>query len=732
MAQEPLTYPNLLAQPPQSKDPAPAIAISATFTAEALETTLAFWLRELKLDYQIRFASYNQVFQQLLDPSGLLAGNRNGFNVILVRFEDWVRFRGQISIAELEEHVQRFMSAARSTASVAPMLVCVCPASQKFLNDRDRAGFVSRAEELLQRTFDGSGTVHLVTAAELQRLYPVAEYDDPHADKLGHVPYTPEFFAALGTLIARKLHAALASRYKVIALDCDETLWEGVCGEDGPQGVRLDDFRRALQRFMLAQREAGMLLSLCSRNNPEDVYETFRAHPEMPLGLEHFVGSRLNWEPKSANLRELAEELSLALDSFILVDNSATECAEVQADSPEVLALALPSNASEFMSFLDHVWAFDRWKTSAEDRGRAQMYAQEAERARAGRQAANLEEFLASLNVRVNIAPMTEDQLPRVSQLTLRTNQLNFTSVRRRENEIRGLLDSHGYECLTVTVDDRFGSYGLTGVMLFRVSGVTLAVDTFLLSCRALGRGVEHRMLARLGEIATERGLAEVEIPFSPTPRNRPAEALLKSVGAAYEQSTSTGSKFLFPAETLARVSYRTAKPTVGVTPGRGLGATAAAPPSQPDYATIARNLRSPVQILEAVRASSQRRSAGTPADVPKSPLEKQLAQMWATLLGLPSVGIHQNFFDLGGHSLLAVQLLSLVRQTFDLDLSLKVVYSGDFTVAELAKAIELREIERAGSGSYAEILKELESLSDEEVRALLAREQNGGAGNKP
>lgn len=712
----------------------PAIAISATFTAEALEPTLAFWLRELKLDFQIRFAAYNQVFQQLLDPRGLLTGNRNGLNVVLVRFEDWARFRDQVSIAELEDHVQHFISAVRSAASAAPspMLICVCPASPEFLKDSGRARFASQSEELLQKAFEGLGSVHLVTAALLQHLYPVREYYDPHADELGHVPYTPEFFAALGTMIARKLHAALAGRYKVIALDCDETLWAGVCGEDGPQGVWLDDAHQALQQFMLAQREAGMLLCLCSKNNPEDVYETFRAHPEMVLKMEDFAASRLNWEPKSANLRELAEELNLALDSFILIDNSAAECAEVQADSPDVLAIALPSDAGGYASFLSHLWALDRWSTTSEDRGRAKMYAQEAERARAGRQAANLEEFLASLNLRVDIAPMTEDQLPRVAQLTVRTSQMNFTSVRRSESEIQNLLRSQGYECLTATVEDRFGSYGLTGVMLFRANGGVLAVDTFLLSCRALGRGVEHRMLARLGEIAKERRLAEVEIPFSPSPRNRPAGALLKSLGAAYEQHTGTGSTFLFPAEFLARVSYSTAKPAAGEIQERRPRPAPAVAPSPRDYASMARNLRTPAQILKALRAASLRRSAETPMDAPRSPLEQQLAQMWANLLGLPSVGIHQNFFDLGGHSLLAVQLLSLVRQTFDLDLSLKVIYSGDFTVAELAKAIELRQIEQAGAGRYAEILKELESLSDEEVRALLAQEQDGGSGSKP
>jgi FkbH-like protein len=722
---------NPLAHHQQPKEPAATVAISATFTAEALEPTLAFWLREMKFDCQIRFASYNQVFQQLLDPTGLLVGNRNGLNVVLLRFEDWARFRDRISVADLDEHVDRFISALRSAAGAGtvPILVCICPPSPQFASDRSHAQFTARSEMSLQQALEDLSTVHLVTTATLERLYPVPDYYDPHADELGHVPYTLEFFAALGTVIARGFHAARTSRYKVVALDCDDTLWQGVCGEDGPEGIRLDENHEVLQKFMLEQRDSGMLLCLCSKNNPEDVHETFRAHPELPLALRHFAASRLNWEPKSANLRALADELKLGVDSFILVDNSGTECAEVQAGCPEVLAITLPSDPREFASFLAHFWAFDRWTTTAEDRTRARMYADETERARAERQSANLAEFLASLNLRVRIASMTPDQLSRVAQLTVRTNQMNFTSIRRSESDIRHVLDSEGYECFTVEVDDRFGSYGLTGVMLIQPDGRTLAVDTFLLSCRALGRGVEHRMLARLGQLALECGSAEVVIPFSPTSRNRPAEALLRSFGPAFEQRTDRGSTFTFPAEFLASVSY------TGASPARGLQhevrPASFKTPAALDYAGIARNLRAPAQILKAVHASSSRPALAT-ADAPNSPLEQQLAQMWASLLGLPGVGIHQNFFDLGGHSLLAVQLLSLVRQTFDLDLSLKVVYSGDFTVAELAKAIELRQIEDAGAGRYADILRELESLSDEEVRALLAQEQNGGSSGKP
>jgi len=710
----------------------PALAISATFTSEALEPTLAFWLAELKLDFQVRFAPYNQVFQQLLDSASLLSSNRNGMNVVLVRFEDWARFRNAVSIAELEGEVRNLESALRSAASAAqsPVLVCVCPASRDFLADTECARFVERSEESLRAALRDLSAVHLVTAGELARLYPVSEYDDPHADELGHVPYTPEFFAALGTVIARKLYAARTSRHKVIALDCDETLWSGVCGEDGPQEVRIEAGHRALQEFMLAQRDAGMLLCLCSKNNPEDVYETFRVHPEMPLRLKHFAATRLNWEPKSANLTSLADELGLAIDSFILVDDSAAECAEAQAGCPEVVTLPLPADALQFAGFLNHVWAFDRWGVTEADRQRAASYAQEAERAKAQRQSANLAEFLASLNLEVRFTPMSPGQRPRVAQLTQRTNQMNFTSIRRREGEIQNLVDGGSLECLTVDVSDRFGSYGLTGAILFRADHHALAVDSFLLSCRALGRGVEHRMLARLGEMAQERGLAEVRVPFVPSQRNRPAEALLSGIGAQFEERNSTGSVFRFPAGYLAGVRY-TGERAGGASEGRRGAAARVASARPVDYARIARDLREPGQVLEAVRRRARRRPVPGSSDAPRTDLEKQLAQMWAHLLGLPAVGIHDNFFDLGGHSLLAVQLLSRVRQTFDVELSLKVVYSSDFTVAELAKAIELREIEDAGSSQYAAILKELEGLSEDEVRALLAEEQDGAGGKR-
>jgi len=670
------------------------IAISATFTAEAIQPGLAFWAGELGLEYEIRFAGYNQLFQQLLDAGELFARNRGGFNVALVRFEDWQR-------AGAEEESRRLVDAVRAAAAAfpAPLILAICPSTPKHADAFEAAG------RILREGVADLASVHLIEPADLQSLYPVSEVHDPHGDELGHLPYTPVFFVALATAIARKIHAIATPPFKVIALDCDDTLWSGICGEDGPQGVTLDEPRRELQQFMAQRRREGMLLALASKNNEEDVVETFAAHPEFPLQLSDFTARRINWDAKGPNLASLALELEVGLDTFLLVDDNPKECNETQAGAPEVLALPLPVRASDIPEFLRHVWALDRERITEEDRQRAEMYAQHAERNRAERAAGSLENFLASLNLEISIDAMQPAQIARVAQLTQRTNQMNMTLVRRTEAEIRG-LDA---ECLTVSVKDRFGSYGLTGVAIFREGTGILQVDTFLLSCRVLGRGVEHRMVARLGEFALERGLSHVEIPFVAGQRNRPAAIFLESIGRR------------IPAADAAAIRYQPSQPR----PAAPVSPKKPALRKRIDYLRIATELRDPAAILQRIGASPRRIAPlRTASDPPRTPLERELAELWSSLLNLPAVGIHENFFELGGHSLLAVQLLSRVRQIYSVDLSLEVVYSGDFTVAELAKAVELKEIEQSGA-DYQDLLKEIEGLSDEEVRALLAEEQD-------
>jgi len=220
----------------------------------------------------------------------------------------------------------------------------------------------------------------------------------------------------------------------------------------------LDAPRKALQDFMRAQHAAGRLLAVCSKNSEEDVREVFAQRLDMPLRHEHFAAWRVNWTPKSENIKSIAQELNLGLDSFIFVDDNPVECAEVEANCPGVLTLQLPENPAEIPQFLKHCWAFDVLKVTAEDARRGEMYRESRQREELRSKAGSLADFIAGLNLKIQIAPMVSEQLARVSQLTQRTNQFNVTTIRRTEAEMQQLA-THA-TVLTVTVSARFGDYG--------------------------------------------------------------------------------------------------------------------------------------------------------------------------------------------------------------------------------------------------------------------------------
>ena len=521
------------------------IVVAATFTAEPVEESLRFWMNELDVPCEVQFAPFSQVFQQLLDPQSQLSRNPSGMNVILVRLEDWMGERAQTFEAlrrGIERNTDELLSSLRAAArrSSVPYLLCVCPAWRKTLADPASAELFVATEQRIIETLRADNTIYVVTSSDLAALYPVADYEDPHAYELGSVPYSRDLFMALGTVIARRFYRIHTPPHKVIVLDCDNTLWRGVCGEDGPAGVVVDAACRALQKFVLAQREAGMLIALCSKNNEEDVWSVFEHNPSMILRRNHIAAARINWQTKSENLQSLASELRLGLESLIFLDDSPMECAEVETGCPEVLVLQLPVEDDELTVFLSHIWAFDHLKLTDEDRQRSDFYAQNAGREQLKKESVSLDDFLATLELQVDIRPMEKSDLLRVSQLTQRTNQFNFTTLRRMEAEIERLCAS-GAECAVVRVRDRFGDYGLVGAMIFATRDRMLDLDCLLLSCRALGRRVEHRMLAHLGQIARQRALERLRIRFVPTAKNQPAREFLASIGATLQVKDETG-----------------------------------------------------------------------------------------------------------------------------------------------------------------------------------------------
>jgi FkbH-like protein len=677
------------------------LVVVSTFTAEPIHDALGCWMNELGVSSSIEFAPYNQIFQQLLDPGSALARNRKGANVILVRIEDWCRSHGgPADHGKLDDHLQRYaidlidaLRTALTRASV-PLIVGFCPASRRTWADPAARAAFRRVEEEIRAALSGTTGLCLIGRDDFC-AYAVTDYDDPQRDELGHVPYTPLFYAALATIVARRIHALVNPPYKVIVLDCDNTLWKGVVGEEGTAGITIPPAWRALQQFMAECSSRGFLLCLASKNDEADVLEVFERRPDMILKREHLVSWRINWRPKSENIRSLAEELNLGLDSFIFVDDNPLECAEVRAACPEVLTLLLPIDG-EITPFLDHVWAFDRFHLTAEDQERTAMYRQEIERGRFLKRALTMEEFLAALDLKIKISEPARSQWPRVAQLTQRTNQFNFTTVRRTDGEVQRLEDS-GLACRIVEVSDRFGDYGLVGVMIVGQRDATLVIDTFLLSCRALGRGVEHRMLRTLGEIAQERRLSQVNATLISTAKNRPAFDFLESVAAPWRQEVQSGWQYCIPAEIAANLTYDSAAVPAGAPsaadkpPVLAMNRPAGSEVKWQRYERIATSLSSPEQVLGLVQARQDhqrpRALVNTHFIAPRTKVEQSLADLWAQLLRWKPVGIRDNFFELGGTSLLAVDLFAQIEHRLGAKLPLTSLIEAP-TIEQLAQIL--------------------------------------------
>ncbi|WP_328854853.1 HAD-IIIC family phosphatase [Microbispora hainanensis] len=687
------------------------LGVAATFTAEPLGDALRFWLAELGIhgdaEEAVAFAPYDQVFPSLLDSGSVLGRARAA--VVLVRAEDLVAedpSAGQDGLDEAEAVATDLAAALRTSArgSGSPHVLVVCPPSPEHGSPEVHARLASR----LVRAFEDDRAVSVLTSAEPYEPGP-DEVHDAFADRTGNVPYTDRYFAALAAAAVRRLHAMTTPRPKVVAVDCDGTLWDGVVGEDGPDGVVIGPERLEIWRELARQVAAGRLLCLCSKNEEKDVREVFARHPELPVGLDDIAAMRVGWDAKSVSLRSVAAELGLGLDSFVFLDDSPVECAEVRAGCPEVLTLRLPADAAEAAAFLRHCWPLDLAAVTEADRERTRRYQEERQREQA-RGEMSLADFFATLDLRVTITPAGPEHEARAAQLAERTNQFNLSGTRR--------LD--GDEKFVVDVRDRFGDYGVVGLTDVRTDGDTLRVGAFLLSCRALGRGVEHRMLAHLGALARERGLARVALAFRETERNRPARDFLAALPAKVEPYGEESAWYVLDAADAAAVVH-----TPGPAEERAAGpagTTGSVEPAGPagwaSVERIATRLTGADAILDAMRAGRHMTEvAGA------SPVEAAVMRMWAELLDVAPASVSDGFFQLGGHSLRLVQFMARVRAEFGVELPFDTLYTTSFTVAEVAKAIEERQLADADDEELAGLLDELAGLSDEEIDALLDSE---------
>ena len=317
---------------------------------------------------------------------------------------------------------------------------------------------------------------------------------------------------------------------KCIVLDLDNTLWGGVIGEDGLDGIRLGPTPEGrpfweFQKMLLSLYKRGIMLAVNSKNNKEDVLRVLREHPYMVLREEHFLSMKINWHEKVSNMLEISKDLNIGLDSFVFFDDDKINQEIMRKYLPQVNTVDLPDDPAMLVDTLKKINDFNLLQITEEDRNRNAMYAIEKKREQLKFTSQSLDDFLGSLKIKLTILPAETSTFSRISQLTNKTNQFNLTTKRYSEEEIIEFAESNNYLINGYKVEDKFGDYGIVGVTIINVENKKeWFIDSFLLSCRVIGKNIEFSILGEIIKCAKKAGVAKLYGEFIPTEKNKPAE----------------------------------------------------------------------------------------------------------------------------------------------------------------------------------------------------------------
>jgi FkbH-like protein len=355
----------------------------------------------------------------------------------------------------------------------------------------------------------------------------------------GKVPYVNRVFQEAVTDLKAAMAGALGSARKLVVVDLDDTLWGGVVGETGWEGIRLGGHDHvgeayvAFQQALKALGNRGVQIGIVSKNDEQVALEAIDRHPEMRLRRGDLAGWRVNWSDKARNLVELVEELNLGLDSVVFIDDNPAERGRIREALPAVLVPDWPADPCLFATRLKALPCFDTPAMSDEDRMRVRMYADDRERRSALEQVGSVQEWLSNLGVEIEVASLERSDLARATQLLNKTNQLNLSTRRLSESELMAWVTVPQRRFWTVRVRDRFGELGLVGLVSLEFDGTQARLVDFILSCRAMGRRVEETMLHVAVSWAQKSGAREVVATYRPTPRNGPCLKFFESSGFA-------------------------------------------------------------------------------------------------------------------------------------------------------------------------------------------------------
>lgn len=536
-------------------------------------TTLDFLSDALKVEGLINDLNLNasvlpaeQIPQQTLDPSSELYSVDPSVIIILARIEDL--FPALVNPAIKRDHeffkhaeneiigqIESWIAAIRSNSSATIVLhtFAVPDWSTDQTNEVIAKNSLWYLVQKINLSFSDLVQKHTgVQVINIDRALnktPADQWHDPKLWYIGRISFGSKDPRNLIRCWLPIFNEIAAKRKKCLVVDLDNTLWGGVIGEDGLNGIKLGtdypgNIYLDVQRQILDLWNNGVMLAIASKNNEADAKEVFDKHPHMVLKWDHFLVRKINWDDKAGNISEIASEINIGLSHMVFLDDNPAECSQVSQALPEVSVLKVPvENICDYPAVLESNRFFDGSPLTEEDKKRNQMYVANLKREAARPKTKDLGEFLASLEMRANICPIGEHNLSRSFQMINKTNQFNLTTKRYTEAEVEKISQDKNWCTIAVSLEDRFGDNGQVGLALAEIKEEKAHIDIFLMSCRVINRGLESLMVDALFAELRARNIEFVYGEYIPTAKNILVESFFENHGFELTEKSDTGTK---------------------------------------------------------------------------------------------------------------------------------------------------------------------------------------------
>ena len=409
--------------------------------------------------------------------------------------------------------------------------------------------------EKIQELYKSGNSIYILPIKNIVVELGRSAFYSPKMWYIGSMPYSMKGLAAINDLIIRYTSVIKGMHKKCIAVDLDNTLWGGVIGEDGVNGIILSNHKEGAryydtQKILKKMKNQGVMLAILSKNNVEDVEPVFK-HPDMVLQHDDFVAEVINWEQKSVNIRQLAKNLNIGLDSFVFLDDNPAEREQMKVECPEVTVLDFPKDTAQLPELVEKAYQdyFLSLEVTGEDSSKTAMYRAESQRMAEMSSSSSVEEFLKNLQMTITIHRMLPEEEKRVVQLVNKTNQFNVTTKRYSEEEIKNLAECG--DVITVHMADKYGDQGLVSVLILIYEEGTAAVDSFLMSCRVMGRDAEKEIIAHVKDMLRHKGIRRIKASYIRTAKNAPVEKLFDGLGFTITSHDDTHTEYIAQVDSL-------------------------------------------------------------------------------------------------------------------------------------------------------------------------------------